>query len=275
MKTNIDIMLFKAGKEDKFKRADLVLERASKTGFVEMYTMECTKWNYPDNGKNTELPKEDGTFDVEGHSCSDIQAVWDVRWWERRHWHTIKDSVINYLEGIKEFIIDDFKFWIKKEPKYLFKKMKDWLFINPFKVQQEGWVWVVDSLSASMKSAAYELADDLISIEQGFESSIERFTRTGKINEVKKVQARADELMATEAGRHQVFLHMVKEDNLVKVTDYMWVNENDPTCFVIDDNFMPFNMKNGWSPEMLTKVISYWFRVFYGVDVTVKVKENR
>lgn len=275
MKITIDVYALKIQNEDKFKRTDLILEKAAKTGWVEIYPIECTKWNYHNDGRDAELPKDDGTFDVEGHSSSDVQAVWDVRWWEPRHWHTIKTNIVQYLEGVKEFIVDDFKFWIRKEPKYLLKKMKDWLFINPFKVEQEGWVWVADSLSSSMKSAAYDLADDLFAQEEGFKDSTDRFSKKRKIFDHKMVQKRADELMATEEGRNKVFVYMTNEGHLVKVSDHMWASENDPTCFVIDNDFIPFDMRDGWSPETLTRVISYWFRVFYGVDVTVKVKENR
>lgn len=275
MKIDLHIYLLKTGKEEKFKRTDLILERASKTGFIEIYPIECTKWNYHEDGRDAELPKDDGSFDVEGHSSSDVQAVWEVRWWEPRHWHTIISSIKQYLEGVKEFVIDDFRFWIRKEPKYLLKKIKDWLLVNPLKVEQEGWVWVADSLSSSMKSAAYDLADDIVAREEGFNGSTDKFTRTRKINDIKKVQAKADELMSTEEGRQEVFLYMTEEGNLVKVTDHMWVNEEDPTCFVIDDNFIKFDMKDGWSPEMLTRVISYWFRVFYGKDLFVKIKEDR
>jgi len=249
------ILKLKERNKDKFTRADLVLERAYEVGFVEIYPIEETKWNYGSWNEDLLKPKEDGSFDVEGHSSSDIYAVWNVRWWERRHWHTIKDSVMNYIEGVKEFVINDFKFWIRKEPRYLFKKMRNWLFINPFKIRQEGWVWVVDALSSAMDSAAYELAEDLMPNELNHE----------------KVVKLADELMSTEEGRKKVFDYMVKQYGLVKVTDYMWVNEDDPTCFVIDDNVIPFDMKDGWSPEMLADIISEWYGVFYGVNPAVKI----
>ena len=275
MKIDIDVYDLKIRNEDKLKRADLALERSAKTGWVEIYPIESTKWNYHNDGRDAELPKDDGTFDVEGHSSSYVQAVWDIKWWERRHWHTIPESVKQYLEDVKEFVIDDFGFWIRKKPKYLLKKIKERLLVNPLKVEQEGWVWVADSLSSSMKSAAYDLADDLFAQEEGFEDSTDRFTKKRKIFDHKKVQKRADELLATKEGVDKVFVYMAKEGNLVKVSDHMWVSENDPTCFVIDDSFIPFDMKSGWSPEMLTRVISYWYRVFYGVDVTVRIKEGR
>ena len=275
MKIDIDVYFLKHSKKEKFKRADLVLERSAEIGYVEIYPIECTRWNYHEDGRDAELPREDGSFDVEGHSSSDVQAVWNIRWWEPRHWHTIGTSIKQYLEGVKEFVIDDFRFWIRKEPKYLLKKMRDWLFVNPLKVEQEGWVWVADSLSSSMKTAAYDLADDLFAQEEGFEDSLDRFTRKRKIFDPKKVQARADELMSTGQGRADVFIYMVGKDKLVKVSDHMWVSEDDPTCFVVDDEFIKFDLKNGWSPEMLARVIAYWYRVFYGVDLMVKIKENR
>jgi hypothetical protein len=253
------ILKLKEKNKDKFTRADLVLERAYEVGFVEIYPIEETKWNYGSWNKELLKPRNDGSFDVEGHSSSDIYAVWDVRWWERRHWHSLKESLIDYLKEVVDFLRYEFFHFLIKNRRYALISFEKTLFNNPFKIRQEGWVWIVDSLSSAMDFAAYQLADYSIPNEHNHE----------------KVVRLADELMETEEGRKKVFDHMIKESNLVKVTDYMWVNENDPTCFVVDEKIIPFDMKDGWSPEMLAEIISEWYGIFYGFDPIVKIKNNR
>lgn len=275
MTKNINTLNIKLANKEKFQITDLIIERSNRIGFIEIYPIECTKYNNYSDGRDSEIPREDGSFDVEGHNSSDVHAAWDIRWWEPRHWKTIGPSFVQYFEGVKEFVIDSFLFWIKKDVKFLFRRINEWLLVNPLKVEQTGWVWVADSLSISLKVAAYDLADDIFAIEQGFKDSTDRYRKTRKIFDHKKVQKKADELLSTKKGQAKVFKYMVEKDNLVKVTDYMWVSKNDPTCFVLDENFIPFDMKDGWSPEMLTRVIAYWFRVFYEKDLTVRIrKEN-
>jgi hypothetical protein len=273
----MDIAILKKQNQSKLKVTDLILKRAERTGFVEIYPAEPTKWNYYKSENDTDISKkEDGSFDVEGHSSSDIQAVWDIRWWNPKYWPTVKSNIIQYLEDIKELIIDDFNLWLKKDPKYLLKLIKDWVFINPLKIKQEGWVWVVDALSVSMRESAYALAEEIVAHEEGLKCPVCKCSKTKNRETLdhKKVQAKVDELMSTKEGRNRVFFNMVKEGRLVKASDHMWVCENDPTCFVMDDGFIPFDMRDGWSPEMLTRIIAYWFRVFYGVDMTVKIKNK-
>jgi hypothetical protein len=263
----MNVQNLKKQNQAKLKVIEHILDRAARTGFVEIYPAEPTKWNYYG------YENEDGIFSVEGHSSSDIQAVWDVQWWNPKYWPIVKSNIIQYLEDIKEFVINDFKLWLKKDPKYLIKLIKDWIFINPLKIEQEGWVWVVDALSVSMKEAAYVLAEEIVAREDDSKCPVYRSYKNRETLDFKRVQAKADELMSSEEGRNQVFLSMVNGGGLVKVSDHMWVCENDPTCFVIDGKFIPFDMRDGWSPEMLTRIIAYWFRVFYEIDMAVKMSK--
>jgi hypothetical protein len=274
MELRKDALTLRTEKKDKFRRTDLVLERAARKGFVEIYLVESTRWNYFEEGKDPETPKEDGTFDVEGHYSSDVFALWDLRWWKKRHRSAFKNNIVEYLKDIKEFIADNPIRLLIRDPKRLVGNINYLLLDNPFRVKREGWVWVVDSLSYSMKRASYDLAEDLFAKELGFENAISMFQKTNKVNDHKKVQAKAEEFMSSELGRKQVYSYMVKEGNLVKVTNHMWVCEDDPTCFVVDDNFMHFDMRDGWSPETIAQIISYWFRIFYGVDITVNIRQK-
>jgi hypothetical protein len=268
------ILRLKQKKKDRFIRADLVLEKAHEVGYVEIFTAELTKWNYHHHQTDSDLKKhgEEERFDVEGHSSSDVYAVWNIRWWERRHWHTIKDNLIYYIQSVYDFVISDFFFWLRKDPKVLLKKIKRWVFQNPFKIEQQGWVWVVDSLSAEMKKTSYILADDIISKERGFKNSRDLYRKKKEVNDFKEVEKLANHIMSTEEGRQKVFDYAVKESRLIKVTDYMWVNKDDPTCFVVDDGVVPYDMRDGWSPEMLADIISEWFGVFYNIRPHVKVR---
>lgn len=272
MKSNAQSTLLQIFYEKELKITGLILERLTRIGYIEISPTELTKWNYHGDGKDPETPKEDGTFDVEGHSCSDVLGYWDIYWWEPRHWKTIGKMIKQYTEGVQEFVLDDFAFLLRKDPWYLLKRIKNWVFVNPLKIQQEGWVWVVDSLSSSLKDSAYDLATDILAQEQGYENSNDMYIKSRKIIDHKEAQAMADRLLSQE--REKVYIYMVTKNDLQKVSEYMWISKNDPTVFVLDESILPFDMKDGWSPRMLARTISYWFRVMYDRDVTVKVKDR-
>jgi hypothetical protein len=235
------ILKIKREAEDKFIRANLVLECAQEVGFVEMYPSEVTS---------------------DGHACSDVCAVWKVRWWKKEHRHVIKDNFYEYFKNIFETFFDDFIPLIRTQQysfafKILIKTVFDW----PLKVRYEGWVWVIDSLSKSMEHAAFDFANELLTDENS-EDIISFYSKSNKL---------AEELLSTEEGRKKVFNHMVEQYNLVKVTEYMWVNSKNPTYIVVDESVVPFDMEKGWSSEMLAKVVSEWYGVFYGIFPVIKV----
>jgi hypothetical protein len=235
------ILKIKEENRDKFARTDLVLERAQEVGFVEISPAEVAP---------------------EGYSCSDIFAVWHIRWWEKRHKHAIKENFCNYFKEIAETISDDFTSLIRINAysialKILIKTILDW----PLKIKYEGGVWVLDSLTKAMEHSAFDLANELLSDENGGDI-INFYSKSNKLSE---------ELLSTEEGCKKVFDYMTNQYNLVKVTEYMWVNSKNPTYIVVDESMMPFDMEKGWSPKMLAKIVSEWYGVFYGIFPVIKV----
>jgi hypothetical protein len=235
------ILKIKEENRDKFARTDLVLERAQEVGFAEISPAEVAP---------------------EGYSCSDIFAVWYIRWWEKRHRHVIKENFYNYFKEIAETISDDFISLIRINAysialKILIRTILDW----PLKIKYEGVVWVLDSLTKAMEHSAFDLANELLSDENSGDI-ISFYSKSNKLSK---------ELLSTEEGRKKVFDHMTNQYNLVKVTEYMWVNSKNPTYIVVDESVVPFDMEKGWSSEMLAKVVSEWYGVFYGIFPVIKV----
>lgn len=266
------------------KRSALVMERAKRIGKLEIYPRELVKYN---NGKMVdgvwreanEEPNEDGTYDVMGISGSDVQSYWDFYWWQPSNWKDLLLSFKNYFENINEFIIDGF-WWRFKRNKldydYFWLQLKTWgLKHHPFEVKRSGWVWVADSLSQTLESESFELAEDLMAQSFGYADSMDFFEKkktTIYLSNKDKVFKLQKELLASR--KEEVFASFLKRNEYVQVADYMWANSNDPTCFVIDEKITPFDLRDGWSEAGLTAPIAKWVKVFYGLDIPVVYKAD-
>lgn len=261
-------------------RADLVIERAARIGKLEIFSMEKVCWNFgsmTEEGWNeNDGPKPDGTYDKMGLSCSDVQSIWDFYWWKPENWKQLLKAIASWAENVNEFVFESFFRQIKRDPKAWIGRVWTWVFVyNPFRVKSEGWVWVCDSRYSVLGSESWELAEDILAQEMGYADSLDYFEKTKKIlynHGNDKVKPLADKLRTEEPER--VWQYFVTSNKYIQVADYMWVSENDPTCFVIDEKVTPFDLRDGWSGQGLTRPIAAWVKVMYGIDMTVEYKEQ-
>jgi len=251
-------------KNQNMARVKLVIERAKRLGYVAIFPIETV----PDGIVDSRI----------GLSGSDVQGFWDFYWWKRENWKGLLEAIKNYFEDIDEFIIDGFFKRIQNNIKGVLNTAYKWIFIyHPFRITYKGWIWVCDSKCSVMESESWELAADILAQEMGYEDSSDYYCKTRRTlysfkNESDKIKSLANKLKKEEPDR--IWEYFVKNNEYVQVADYMWVNKNDSTCFVVDEKIVPFDLRDGWSAQGLTKPIAAWLKIMYDLELIVRYVEN-
>lgn len=211
------------------KLLQLAVKTYKKDGFLEISNHACEKWNYPvflSDCTDIEKPKADGSYDVEGQSSCDIT----VRL--RRNFLTLSfvGEILKYFNHlIKAIDFNDFKFLVKA---------------HPFKRYFTAWLWVVDSFKVSR----IDYAEKILQI-----------TKPGLLLS-KSYEAWSEELEVIKSKISDVDLALWLSSEGHKISASIYLNGNDPTVFSVNERYMPFSLKDGWSNEDMKIIISLWFR---------------
>jgi hypothetical protein len=48
---------------------------------------------------------------------------------------------------------------------------------------------------------------------------------------------------------------------------------SDPTCFIVDEEIVPFDLRDGWSARALARPIAMWTKAMFDLDIKVTLKE--
>jgi hypothetical protein len=253
-----------------------VISEAKNKNALKIYPAELDRWNYGAVGLDgkwveNEGPKADGSYDVMGLSSSDVCSYWNFYWWMPKNWRKFKESFLEYLEDINEFVVTGFFSRLKKDPAFLVKNIQTFVFVlNPFRVRRSGWIWVCDSKQSIIKSESWDLAEDIEAQKFGYKDSLDFFEKRNQTivslsyEEIKNL---AESLEKKEPER--VWEYFLSKHKYVQVSEFMWINELDFTCFVIDEKITPFDLRDGWSEKELTKPISIWIKTIYNLDIPV------
>jgi hypothetical protein len=224
-----------------FEVTDAIVRSYYDIGEVVINPTSLEKWNL--DGTNT--PKADGTWDVDGHSSCDITAEYYFPWWEHINRKAFVSRFKSYLSDVKEMVWDMRS--IKNIPEWVFK-------FHPLSTYHSRWVWVLDSKACVCREAAFEKA----------------YTRDTK-KSIPEIEKGINDLLSDHAMRESLFEQYLKENGYIKYTHCMWVQETDPTVFIVDEQYVPFTLKDGWADKDLPKIISLWFREMYGTTLYTRL----
>jgi len=223
-----------------------VLERARKKNRLDIAMTGSEKYNWPDHtGQERPNISADGSYDVEGHTWTDINGFTTVYLWR---WPDLKRYVSNIFSWVK----DCWEVFSIKSPQVCFKFAWDTL---PFHTTWEQWVWTVESLDVAKSDLVEE------KLMAAHEDNWRSYVRSG--NYMKEYDK-----MSAATGRQEVLAYADKE--YLRVTEYMWVGRNDSTVILVDEVRRPFDYKNGWSNLMIASIIWDWAKLVAGYWGVVK-----
>lgn len=253
----------------KDKNVEALLEHLKDDDTITLSNRELDRWNYPpktDNDRN-----EDGTFDVEGLNCSDVISVIPNRWYMPRYWRRTLSDILSYFSDLKDALAE--AFYYLKNLKIAAAARFFWIYAkyHPFSRDREAWVWVVSSKSSVVADHAVDCAVDIV---------LDKHKETHR-----QISKRWDEI--------QVMLEEVRKDpeailasymrtyEHIQISPAMWVQKDDPTCFIVDDKIHPYDLRDGWSYEKIAEAVEMWLYTLYGTnwlpenkEVKVRVKKD-
>lgn len=223
-------------------RFQSVLRTALADGQLLVCSQECERWNHPAGGVDKlDQPKPDGTYDVEGHMCTDVTAPWRLRWWHPHDLWSRFSAVAGWLSDT----------WDLYPPRRLFRDFKSFLGwvrdTNPLRSTYSGWVWTLDSLAAVAYEAEMDKASEIVEQRRPPLCGMPRAREVAKLAQTLRGTLTRDEVLAYMA-----------DDGMEQILDWMWVNREDPTVFVVDQAHVPFDLKDGWSNLEVARIIGLW-----------------
>jgi hypothetical protein len=129
--------------------------------------------------------------------------------------------------------------------------MEDFGFWKAFKflsltLPWSGWCYVLDA----KKTIAYDIVDDQITAER---------------SQGKKVDYKNYDERAKAVTPEQIQERLTKD--YVQIHPALWVSPHDPTCFVADEDIIPFAKKDGWTNAQLGEILVIWFEAMTGHKV--------
>ena len=188
---------------------------------IVLNIMSMESFNFPsvtESYSQESEEKEGPPWDVEGSSGTDVYAEWKLRWWHPQDW-------VDIFRSLSECIEFGFK-------------------TNPLKV--EGWVWVVDSLEIAKSDMAEKLAAQ--KVDYYTDGRIDR-------DKFKSYSEEIDKILPT-ITKDQLIVFI--EETCTRISKEIWVQNNDPTCFIVDNDLVPYDLRDGWSHAMVRKLVKKW-----------------
>jgi hypothetical protein len=204
-----------------------VVERAFKIGKAQIFISETEKYNNPLDKQGNLIPDYEARrpFDVEGHSCSDIHGFFNINVFS-----------MDFIRSIGNWLQESFEL----------RSVSFFLETVPFFMPWNQWVWTVDS----MRLAAQEVIERRE--RQRMWKMGDRTTKS--IIRVMKQSEEQAKSLSREAMKE-----ILLADGNIQISTGIFVNQNDPTVFSVDETLYAFDLKDGWSNQKLCSIIGEWF----------------
>lgn len=232
-------------------RADSVIRLGEKQGHIDIYT-------YDGGGE-------------QGYQTIDVEGYWDINPLNPKiFWKRLKNWLGDVGDYFEYYSIGHLKsFRLGMMVKELASSMKD----HPLKIRMQGWVWVVSSMESCIEEIAEEMAMDQFAQAKGYKDSTDMFTKTGALVKVADWMKRAEEIKKS-VNPETLFYKYCDKYEYKQEAEHLWVSISDPTVFVVSENFIKFDLEKGWSFEAIAKCVSYWIRIMYNKDMTVRTIDD-
>lgn len=240
-------------------RMKAILRTVKKAGKMPVWTIEALKYNNLRPGEDHSVvesgPREDGHYDVEGHSCCDVSTSWKLRPWNFSDLRSILKGAAEWWDDTKDLYSLRY---LRRHPSAI-KDLLGWVRDTwPLTHKCSGWTWTVDSMKVSYDEAAWDKAEEIVEERRPMRSA-EQFQR--EVVEIYEETRRT--ITRQEVER------FLEDSGMRQMSDRIWVSTTDPTVFVYDEAYRPFDMKDGWSEEAIAELIAEWCQEMLGDPIKV------
>jgi hypothetical protein len=241
---------------------------AIKDGRLVVGVTGMEKWNQPDDsGKSPEEPREDGHFDVEGHTWTDVNLQF------RLDLTKSEDRKI-WLRDFKEWLIDVAGIW-----KDCFSWKRKWFnldLIFGFTKDTVGtlgttkvyWAVVISSLDVFKSELAADIAHETLEAERP-----ERDRELDFMSTTPEYRAWLEKLWLLHDRTYEQMDYRRALGELRKKAlsagDGIYVDRDDKSIIIVDNEVMKFDMKSGYSDKAILDIVRLWAQRVMGLDVAV------
>jgi len=212
------------------------IEKARKSDYFDIVSNTMEKWNF-----DSDINHPNGHYDVEGHKWIDIFLKYNY-------------NLLN--------------------PKDLFHYLKNIFLNHSFKLNLTKWSFVINSFDIMKHDLANEKAESLVPLN--LTSSIFSENKDGRIvidsknNEELIDDYTIEYLKQYNKIQKSELIRYIYEDYF-KLSDEIYIGINDPTLIVADEDYIKFDLKDGWSNKKICYIIQkYLFALSYYYIVRIK-----
>lgn len=222
------------------------LRLASKIGFLAVAVIHTEKYDHEHLREDVRPPKQAGEqYDVEGHSGCDIYGIWRWELWR-------PSDLISYLRNIAGWVKD---VW----------ELKSWSFARatwPFGMYHMAWVYSI----SSMKDIRFDVAEE-VHIHPLFTEG-KKYTFADRDAAFKAASDYEKKMTRKEVEAMLASWSYTPVRSNVRPVPAVWVHGTDPTVMVVDEAYVPFDLKDGWSNSRLAHIVGLWLDEFAGIKGT-------
>ena len=206
-----------------------ILDYVGSEGWLDLEIDSVEKYNQDGTTEG------DGPFCTEGHKSVDINASYHIKPFSN------PSDAKALAEATWSWLADSWEF-------------KSWRFFTktcPVKFTWTQWIFTVDSFDSFRRDVASTHSD----------ARMLRFN-----GNYKAFNALVSEI-AEGLGENEIHHYLLK-NNHIALGSGMYANLSDPTCFVMNERFQGFDLKDGWSHNKITSIVMlYLAKAGYLVNV--------
>ena len=238
------------------------LAYAEKKGCLKVYITGAEKYNnnaFWDG--DPETPKADGSFEVEGHTWTDMNTQYRLELLNPVDREFFCLTVWFYFKDLK----DAFKNLTKN---FSFKGLLETLHFalvsfDSVSTIQSRWTLSIASFGVARGSFAEEKAfEELAPMPEDDRDFIVSINNPSP--EYKAWHAKMNAKEAEILAENQDLTPWLK-DTHTEVRPGLWVGIEDPGLFYADEAVFPFDMKSGWSNQAIIEIVNVWLKNTYRV----------
>jgi hypothetical protein len=253
-----------------------VVKTSKKRGYLAISITGMEKWNHPKWGEDnkqidTDGPKEDGSYDVEGHAWTDVNFqvgldLLDKK--DRKHWILDFKSWLEDVNGIWKDTVNIKKRWFNLDLFFSFVFRT----ISTLGLTKTYWGSTVQSFAVAKSDLARDIAHDQLDSARP-DRDMDKWLKN--INDRDpEYDAWLHKLIDLEKKIYSELKDDQVKEHVLKICDPisspgLYVLREDPSIIYVDTAEVPYDMKDGFSNKKIAQILEDWAHSYLDLQVPV------
>jgi hypothetical protein len=257
-----------------------IVKTAKKRGYLAIGITGLEKYNNYGTkvkGSDPNGPKADGSYDIEGHTWTDINmqvvlSPFDAE--NRERW--LKD-LKEWLSDVKDIWKDTVNLkrrWFNLDLffGFVFRTLDT---LGPVKTY---WAGTIQSFAIAKSDLASSMAEEIMEKSRP-ETRGDWLSNINNPNYDPKYSAWLTKYSKKEKSVHKKLTKKQVKDHVKTICDPftrgLWVLKEDPTIVYVDTDVHPYDLKDGFSDKKIEEILGWWVSLYLCLDIPVKNLDNK